>query len=180
MVECVKVGEIPSSGTLSSSRVSSLIGPDRDLFLKGRECEVHGHGIGAFTYYRRVVENQKNRIIDEIIRVSKRQSSSPEMISELENAKKETQFKKAVDKIKAGIPRSLWIKENNPLTLLHRALSVGVHELDDAECLTYATSVREVLGELAARISQALKDEKALENAVNILAGIRNKTNATE
>ena len=40
-----------------------LVGPDRDDFLKGRRCENQGLGVGAFIYYRRVVENQKNRIL---------------------------------------------------------------------------------------------------------------------
>ena len=37
--------------------------------MKGRRCGNLGLGIGAFVYYRRVVENQKSRILDEIIKV---------------------------------------------------------------------------------------------------------------
>src|SRR5664279_2842473 len=70
--QAYKMGEYPPFGPNTPSRVISLIGPDRDLFLKGRRAENHGLGIGAFAYYRRVVENQKNRIIDEIKRVAQR------------------------------------------------------------------------------------------------------------
>jgi hypothetical protein len=38
----------------------------------GRRAENQGMGIGAFAYYRRVVENQKNRIIAEIKRVAEK------------------------------------------------------------------------------------------------------------
>src|SRR5260370_36779883 len=58
--EALKVGEWPSFGPPTPPSLKSLIGPDRDLFLKGRHSEVHGLGIGAFSYYRRVVGNQKN------------------------------------------------------------------------------------------------------------------------
>jgi hypothetical protein len=66
---CFKIGELPTYGPPTSSRLISLIGPDRETFLKGRRCENQGLGIGAFAYYRRVVENQKDRILDEIIKV---------------------------------------------------------------------------------------------------------------
>lgn len=49
----------------------SLIGPDKELYLQGRRSESRGFGIGAFSYYRRVVENQKSRIIEEIAKAAK-------------------------------------------------------------------------------------------------------------
>jgi hypothetical protein len=52
---------------------------------------------------------------------------------------------------------------------LHKALSGGVHEKTDEECLALAHDVRVVLVELAERIGQALKDEAELNTAVNRL-----------
>jgi hypothetical protein len=65
-----KLGEFPAFGPLLPSRLISLIGPDRETFLQGARAEARGLGIGAFAYYRRVVENQKNRIISEIAKVA--------------------------------------------------------------------------------------------------------------
>ncbi len=45
-------------------------------------------------------------------------------------------------------------------------LSEGLHAGTDKECLELATSIRVVLTELAERISQALKDEAELNQAV--------------
>src|ERR1700730_8311278 len=75
---CYKIGEAPPFGPTTPARLISLIGPDRDLFLKGRTCENQGLGIGAFGYYRRVVENQKNRILAEIIKVAQLLSMLPD------------------------------------------------------------------------------------------------------
>ena len=61
--DCYKFGENPEYGPPTAAGLIKLIGPDRDTFLKGRRCENQGLGIGAFVYYRRVVENQKNRIL---------------------------------------------------------------------------------------------------------------------
>lgn len=162
-----KFGELPSFGPPTPAKLIELIGPDREIFLMGRRCENQGLGIGAFVYYRRVVENQKNRIFDKIIQAAQKISTNGELIKELEEAKKETQFSKAVESIKQGLPESLRIDNHNPLILLHGALSKGVHDKTDQECLDIAQSIRIVLGELASRLAQALKDEAELKNAIS-------------
>jgi hypothetical protein len=123
-------------------------------------------GIGALTYYMRVVENQKNRIFDEIIRVIGKTISPDEpVIQELENAKKEPRFTKAVQTIKQALPQSLFINGKNPLVLLRSALSQGVHDHTDDECLELASSIRIVLIEFAEVLGQALKEKAELDKA---------------
>lgn len=164
-----KYGEIPNFGPPTPSRLIKLIGPDRDDFLKGRRCENQGLGVGAFIYYRRVVENQKNRILSEIVKVCEKIGTSTEQIEVLKNSITETQFSKALNNARNAIPESLLINGHNPLVLLHSALSEGVHALSDDQCLELASSVRIVLGELSERLSQALKDEKELTSALGVL-----------
>src|SRR5262249_41736455 len=65
-----KFGEWPPFAPRTSNKLSSLIGPARDLFMKGRRAESEGLGLGAFAYYRRLVEDQKARLLNEIIAVS--------------------------------------------------------------------------------------------------------------
>jgi hypothetical protein len=57
-----KIGELPPFGPHTPPRVISLIGPDRETFLKGRRSESQGLGIGAFAYYRKIVDTHKDRI----------------------------------------------------------------------------------------------------------------------
>ena len=167
--ECYKFGELPPFGPPTPSRLISLIGPDRDAFLKGRRCENQGLGIGAFVYYRRVIENQKNRILSEIVKVSEKVRAKPQTIETLKAAIDETQFSKALSMAKDSIPESLLINGHNPLLLLHSALSGGIHDRSDEECLKIAGSVRIVLAELSERLSQALKDEAELTKALSTL-----------
>lgn len=164
-----KYGELPSYGPPTPSRMIKLIGPDRDIFLKGRQCENQGLGIGAFTYYRRVVENQWSRFVESIINVARTINAPKAMIDDLEKTKSDFRFTRSVEDTKAAIPGTLLINGHNPLTLLHSALSEGVHDLTDEECLNLATSVRIVLAELSEKISNALKDEKEIKDAVTRL-----------
>ena len=173
--ECYKFGEYPPYGQPVPPKLITLIRPDRDIFLKGRNCENQGFGIGAFTYYRRVVENQKNRILEEIVKVSEKIGMPQDKIDTLGQAIKETRFSKALEMAKDVMPESLLIDGQNPILLLYRALSRGVHELSDEECLELASTVRLVLGELSERLSVILKDKAELTKAISTLT--RHKSN---
>ncbi|GGF05680.1 hypothetical protein [Hymenobacter cavernae] len=170
-----KFGELPVFGPHISNKLLKMVGADRGLFFKGRTCENQGLGIVAFAYYRRVVENQKNRILNEIVKVAEKIGSEEETIKQLKQAIQETQFTKALTMIKAALPQSLLINGHNPLALLHSALSEGLHGHSDEECLELATSVRVVLSELSERLAQALKDDsevsKALQNLISKKSG---------
>ena len=133
--ECYKIGELPIYGPPTPSRLISLIGPDRETFLKGRRCENQGLGIGAFVYYRQVVENQKSRILGEIIKVSEKIGAPPEVIAALTNATTEIQFSKAVKSVRDALPRILSVNGRSPLALLHSALSEGLHAQTDEQRL---------------------------------------------
>lgn len=87
---CLKLGQVPVFGPQTPARLISLIGLDREIFLQGRRAENRGMGIGAFAYYRRVVENQKNKIIAEIAKVAKLVGSTPETDALFAAAIKET------------------------------------------------------------------------------------------
>lgn len=167
--EMFKFGEIPAFGPPTPARVISILGSEREYYLKGRRAENQGLGIAAFAYYRRVVENQKNKIIDEIIRVAEKIGAPPAVIDDLNAAKKETQFSKAVAAIKHGVPQALLVNCHNPLALLHSALSEGLHAQTDERCLELATAIRVVLTDLAERLGNALKEEAELNAAVSRL-----------
>ena len=85
--EAIKFGEWPIFAPHVPSRVLSMVGKDQESFLKGRRAESLGMGIAAFAYYRRVVENQKARLIDQIATVARRIKADPAIIKLLERSK---------------------------------------------------------------------------------------------
>ena len=173
LVEVSKLAEWSPFAPRTPSRLITLIGVDRELFLKGRRAEIEGLGIGAFSYYRRIVEQQKTRFIDEIIRVARHLDPLSPAIAILQAAREETQFSKAMDSVKDAIPKSLYIKNHNPITLLHGSLSEGIHATSDEECLLAATDVHVVLIEFAERLGEAMKEQRELEES---LSRLLNKT----
>lgn len=165
----IKLGEWPPFGKLVPPRLRELIKKDWDLFFKGWQAEQQRLGIAAFSYYRRVLENQKERLIDEIIKASKKLAAPAEVIAKFENAKKEDQFSKAIGNIKDVLPNGLLIDGNNPLTLLYGALSKGVHELSDEECLKRSQHIVKILGALADRLQHITEEHAELKEAISAL-----------
>jgi hypothetical protein len=149
--------------------VTHVLDDDIKFFEYGYRAETDGLGIGAFAYYRRFVESHKNKIIAEIRKVAVAQNLGADLIAGLDRAATRREFSAAVDEIKDAIPDSLKFNGANPLTLLHNALSGGLHSEDDVECLSIAQDIRTVLTALAERTAELLKTQSALNDAVTRL-----------
>jgi hypothetical protein len=176
LASIVKYGERPAFGSPTPARLVSLLGSEKDYFFKGRRCETQGLGIGAFGYYRRIIEERRNNIFDQIIRVSETLNADQKLIEDLKSAKKETQFSKAIEKIKHAIPQALRISGHNPLVLLHSALSEGLHAKTDDECLFLARDIRVVLTELVEKSKMNDNDHNPLtqEEVLQLTQGVSN------
>jgi hypothetical protein len=177
----MKYGQTPTFGAYTPARLLRLVQSDHQLFLQGRRAESRGLGIGAFAYYRRVVENQRNRIIVQIAKVAKVVGSTPAIDALFVEAQNQYQFSKSIEMLKDFIPQALLINGENPLVLLHSALSKGLHdaEMTDQHCLELAQSIRTVLTELAERASAAMKENKELADALKVLKAIPRAAKAT-
>jgi hypothetical protein len=170
----MKLGQVPTFGPQTPARLLRLVQPDQQLFLQGRRAEIKGLGIGAFAYYRRVVENQRNRIIEKIAKAVKVLGSKQEVDLLFTEALNQYQFSKSIEMIKDYIPEALLINGENPLVLLHNALSKGLHDpaMTDAHCLELAQSIRVVMTELSERIASVTKDDKEIQDALKVLKSI--------
>jgi hypothetical protein len=171
--EVMKIGEFPPFGGPVSRRVAKLLGEeDLELYRKGMRAEAQGLGIGAASYFRRIVDNQWHTLVDEIRDASAKLGETD--LSLYEAAKKETQFKKAVEMLSEAIPPKLLILGGeNPLTLLYRALSVELHDLTDSECLQQANDIRLVLTALLENIAEVMRDKDELKEAVTRLRQVK-------
>jgi hypothetical protein len=121
-----------------------------------------------------VVENQRNRIIQRIAAAAKILGSTPEIDAHFDQAINEIQFTKSIERMKDFIPQALLINGENPLILLHSALSKGLHnpEMTDGHCLELAQSIRTILVELSERATLVTKDDKDLQEAINVLKAV--------
>ena len=167
-VTVMKLGESPPFSTPISPRIPKLLSePDLDLYRKGVRAMDYGLGIGAASYFRRVVESQWKRLVQEIQKAAKQLG---EDVSVYDEALKSAQFTGAVKVLKQAIPDKLLLPGgHNPLTLLHQSLSKQLHGLSDEECLRQAQDIQLVLTALLENIATVLKDHTELRAAVSRL-----------
>ena len=162
-----KLGESPPFGEKLPNKFLRLFNKENQvLLLKGRQCESQNFGIGAFTYYRRVVENQKNEIIDLLIRTIQNTSEDEDIIRKLNGAKTEIQYLKAINSIASFLPTSFFIKGHNPFKILHIWLSFDIHNSNDEEALTNAHHIRLLLTQLVQKMAELNKEDKELNEAI--------------
>ncbi len=167
-LDAMKFGELPRFGPPLSTRTLRLMHEDAELFKKGFRAETEGYGVGAFAYYRRVVEKQRQHLFEELQKAA-HHLGDDDAVELLQRAAAENQFEKAVDLVKDGLPRRLYIEGHNPLTLLHDALSNDLHAASDAECLELATSIRTVLTEMGDRMAEITADKAGIKKAVSTI-----------
>jgi hypothetical protein len=163
--DVMKFGEFPSFGPPISPRIKQLLGEsDLELYRKGMRSEDQGLGIGAATYFRRIVDNHWRLLVAEVRDAAAELGATD--LSIYDAALQETQFSKAVEMLKRAIPpRLLILGGENPLTLLYRPLSSGLHGLTDERCLQQASDIRVVLTALLENIADVMKDRDELKDA---------------
>jgi hypothetical protein len=169
LATCTKIYQEPPFGQPIPKRLFEVIGEEnREHFLQARRAIARGLGIGAHAYYRRIVENTKFELVGSVLKVAQATNAAPEQIEQLKKAQIETRFSAAIDMLRdaSAIPPILLIDGHNPLALLHDALSEGIHQLDDVECLQRAKDAEVILCEVADRIRIALTDRQSVKAAL--------------
>lgn len=139
-----KIGQLPPWEIDIDRNLERALGDDKELYKKGLVCESQSYGIGSYAYFRRITEN----IIDELLN----------SISDLIDEKDKKQYEQALEKVKKTrvteekielvqdlLPLSLQPNGLNPLKSLHSALSDGIHNKTDEECLELADTIKIVL-----------------------------------
>ena len=174
--EVLKLGEYLPFSSPISTRVQKLLGKqDLELYRKGTRAEAQGLGIGAATYFRRIVDDQWKLLVTEIRDAASKLGEKD--LSVYDAALSETQFSTAVKMLKDAIPDKLLILDGeNPLTLLYQPLSVQLHGLTDEECLQQAADIRVVLTALLENIADVLKDQDELRGAASRLRQLRSQS----
>lgn len=171
-----KIGEHPNPLPPTPRKLNEALGAHKATFLKGRHCELLGYGLGASVYYRRIVEELKDTLIDQITRVVESENPSDPNLEPLRAAKGQWKFTQAIDDISHLIPKSLFLKGHNPLKLLHNALSEDIHNGNDEQILANARHIREILGATFTRLSELVRDDAVPGEAIKALSSKKNAT----
>lgn len=140
----MKVGQYPPWDISTDKNFKKMLGKHEETYKKGLTCESQGYGIGAYVYYRRIVEEIIDELLEGITDLID-DKDKERYIKALEEAKKSHIAQDKIDIVKDLLPPILMPKGNNPLKLLYSQLSKGIHSLSDEECLERASYIRNIL-----------------------------------
>ena len=154
-----KVGQEPPWDISVDPALQRFLGEAIGCYRKGLMCESQGYGIGAFSYYRRIVEDLVDELLDQIPDLMAGDERE-RYLQGLERTKKTTVVKDKIDLVKDLLPPILRPDGMNPLSLLHGVLSQGLHAGDDEECLELAADLREILGFLVTQVRQSRESHR--------------------
>jgi hypothetical protein len=147
-------------------------------FKKGLINESQGYGIGAFAYYRRIVEVLIGDLLNDILELIPDGKEHQEYRDALEKVKGDVRAEVRIDAIKDLIPAALRPGGTNPLRELHSALSEGLHAQSDEECLEYSSHIRESLTFLVEQVTRTRQNAKTYAETIKALQEKRAKRDA--
>lgn len=148
----MKVGQSPAWEITSDKNIERMLRDHKDYLSRGMISESQGYGIGAFAYYRRITEEIIDELLNDLTEIipDDERENYDIAISKVRGTR---QTSEKIDLVKDLLPQSLQVDGMNPLGILHRALSEGLHAESDDECLALAEAVRETLVYLVTEIS---------------------------
>lgn len=173
----IKIGQYPPLDISIGKELQSVLDKHADDYKKGRVCESQGYGIGAYAYYRRIVEQAIDKLLDQIHDLlDAKEKLTYEQA--LRQTQKNSPAKDKIALVKDLLPKSLRPDNMNPLVILHAALSEGLHEQSDEECLAAATDIREILVTLVEKIGviqQTLESDHRITQSMRRLLDKKNQ-----
>jgi len=149
-----KLGQKPEWEAAIEPELDKLLGAHAKMFRRGLDCEGTGYGIGAYGYYRRVVEDMIGGLLEQVPAILS-ESEMPKYAAALAEVRTTTVAQTKIALVKDLLPSRLLPAGINPLDVLHSELSSGLHGKTDEECLDDAVAVREALAYLVIELGRA-------------------------
>jgi hypothetical protein len=168
----MKVGQYPGIDISIDKDIERSLGKHAALFKQGLICETNGFGIGAYSYYRRIVE----LTIDELLGDISELLDGDNKEKYLEALQKTKELQKTSDKIelvKDILPPVLIANGLNPLGTLYKILSEGIHNKTDDNCINIANNIRIILLFLIKQVVLSKNEKEEFTENMKILLGKR-------
>jgi hypothetical protein len=148
-----KYGELPRSKLARNKFLQKFLKEDLDNYEKAVICLSHEYGVAAFAYFRRVVENNINQLLDLVQQDAQSSAIDQPTLNALAELRKDTPMSDKIKIANLALPSHLKPDGLNPLGRLYQVLSEGVHSLSEAECLVKAKAMSECLTFLVSELA---------------------------
>jgi len=125
-----------------------------------------GHGIGAFAYFRRIVETNIYSLLTLLEDEIRSTGSDERILSELKTLDASAPMSTRIEYANKALPENLKPNGLNPLGVLYGALSQGVHADSDEVCLEKSVSIEVCLKYLISELYTRKKGRESFASNV--------------
>ena len=161
-----KYGERPRKRLARDPVLQRFLKDDLDNYEKAVDCLSNGYGIAAFAYFRRVVENNINGLLDLVQEDAKFSGEDTQVTAALAELRKNSPMNKRIEIANHALPKHLNPDGLNPLGRLYQVLSEGVHNFSEEECLKKAKETSVCLAYLVSELASRKKNRTRFKNMV--------------
>jgi hypothetical protein len=148
-----KYGQLPRGGIPRDKMLQKFFKDDRDNYEKAVICLSHEYGVAAFAYFRRIVENNINRLLDLLQEDLQSSGGGQENFTAIQSLRDASPMSEKIKIANLALPGHLQPDGLNPLGKLYQVLSEGVHTLPEEECLKKARATSECLAFLVSELA---------------------------
>jgi hypothetical protein len=164
-----KYGERPRKPLARDRVLQRFLKDDLENYEKAVVCLSHEYGVAAFAYFRRVVENNINRLLDLVQEDAQSSAADAQIIGALAELRKESPMSEKIRIANQALPVYLQPDGLNPLGKLYQVLSEGVHKFSDEECLEKAKATSECLAFLVSELASRKEHRSRFKSMVGKL-----------
>lgn len=169
----IKIGQMPPMGDPLPNSLRRLAkGKSQDWLLSGRECVRQGQGIGALAYYRLVVEETVNSLLDTLLSCCENDKEK----DAITQAKQQSRLGDKLRTAQPGIPKNLMLDgSTNPLSLIYSCFSDDLHSdtANDDNAMLKAREGLSIICYLLERIQNEKDLKTQAKQSVKLLAAMK-------
>lgn len=141
-IKIQKYGELPRKILDRDPLLQHFFSKDAESYEKAVVCLANGYGIAAFSYMRRIIENNINALLDMLKEDVESADKTHSALTQLAELRKDTPMSDKIKIANLALPGYLIPSGINPLGKLYQVLSEGVHNYSDTECLERARTIQ--------------------------------------
>lgn len=166
-IKLQKFGQLPRQPLPRDNALQKFFLDDADLYEKAVISLANGYGIGAFAYFRRILENNIHNLLELVHKDVSETGREEEVLEALAELRKDSTMSERIKIANHALPPYLKPAGTNPLGRLYQVLSDGVHSLSDEECLRKAEAIQECLRFLVSELRSRRKHREKFKGTVS-------------
>jgi len=163
-----KIGAFPPKEIKPEKDILSYLLPEHQEYYKKALMNLsQGYGIGAFAYFRRITEDIIKKVIKDVINLEL--EGNEKVKKAWEDYQKNHVMSSLLDSINPYLPNAILDIGDNPLRLLYETASLGIHELNEDECLDKAQLIDVLLQFVISKMNEEKSTVKKVREAIKKL-----------